>query len=277
MEPVKPTAVAPGNWDVRESGPLDAEHTLLLLPGVMCTTIAMEQIMDALAPAAMRVVAATLPGFGRTWHPDDLSMENYAALAAKLAADLGADVVAGHSLGANVAIEMVATGRFHGPVALLSPSFSREDEAKELGAMNRIGRVPGIGLLEWTAMLKLLPRSLKSKLPAENADAFTADLANNDPRFCRAIVRSYFEYLDQHGSLVPRLCESGVKAVVAFGDDDEIGLTDEERRGLEASPDVSLVTITEATHFMIVEQPAQIAKLICELAGVASTPVAQRS
>src|SRR4051795_2243634 len=103
MEPVKPAAVAPGRWDVRESGPLDAEHTVLLLPGGMCTTVAMEPIMDALAPAAIRVVAATLPGFGRTWHPDDLSVENYAALAGKLAADIGADVVAGHSLGANVA------------------------------------------------------------------------------------------------------------------------------------------------------------------------------
>jgi pimeloyl-ACP methyl ester carboxylesterase len=277
MEPVKPAAVAPGRWDVRESGPLDAEHTVLLLPGGMCTTVAMEPIMDALAPAAIRVVAATLPGFGRTWHPDDLSMENYAALAGKLAADIGADVVAGHSLGANVALEMVAAGGFYGPVALLSPSFSREDEAKELGTMNSIGRVPGIGLLAWTAMLKVMPRAMKSKLPAESADVFATDLANNDPRFCRALVRNYFKYLDRHGSLVPRLCDSSVKAVVAFGDDDEIGLTDEERRGLEASADVSLVTITEATHFMVVEQPAQIAKLICELAGVASTPVAQRS
>jgi pimeloyl-ACP methyl ester carboxylesterase len=277
MEPLKPAAVAPGHWEVRESGPVDAEHTLLLLPGGMCTTVAMEPIMDALAPAAIRVVAATLPGFGRTWHPDDLSMENYAALATKLAADVGADVVAGHSLGANVALEMVATGSFDGPVALLSPSFSREDEAKEFRTMNSIGRVPGIGLLAWTAMLKVMPRAMKSKLPAESADVFAADLANNDPRFCRDVVRNYFEHLDRHGSLVPRLCESSVEAVVAFGDADEIGLTDEERRGLEASPHVSLVTISDATHFMVVEQPAQIAKLICELAGVASTPIAQRS
>src|SRR3954447_954466 len=265
------------SWDVRESGPLDAEHTVLLLPGGMCTTVAMEQIIAALAPVAIRVVAATLPGFGRTWHPDDLSVENYAALAGKLAADVGADVVAGHSLGANVAIEMVATGAFDGPVALLSPSFSREDEAKELGAMNRIGRVPGVGLLAWMAMVKVMPRAMKSKLPAESADALAADLGNNDARFCRALVRRYYEYLDRHGSLVARLCDSRVKAVVAFGDNDEIGLTDEERRGLEACSTVSLVTISDATHFMVVEQPAQIAKLICDLAGVTSTPVAQRS
>jgi pimeloyl-ACP methyl ester carboxylesterase len=170
-------------------------------------------------------------------------------------------------MGANVALEMAAAGVFDGPLALLSPSFSREDEVSALATMNGIGRVPGIGLLAWSAMLKVMPRAMKSKLPAESADAFAADLANNDARFCRAVVRDYYEYLDRHGSLVPRLCESGVKAVVAFGDDDEIGLTDEERRGLEASPDVSLVTITGATHFMVVEQPAQIADLICELAA----------
>ena len=133
--------------------------------------------------------------------------------------------------------------------------------------MNSIGRVPGIGLLAWRAMVKIMPRAMKSKLPPDHADAFAADLGNNDPRFCRASVRSYYEYLDRHGSLVARLCDSGVKAVVAFGDDDEIGLTDEERRGLEASPNVSLVTITGATHFMVVEQPALIAELIGELAG----------
>jgi pimeloyl-ACP methyl ester carboxylesterase len=269
MESVTPTAVAHGHWDMRESGPRDAEHTVLLLPGGMCTTVAMGPIMGALAPAAIRVVAATLPGFGRTWHPDDLSMENYAALTAELAADVGANVVAGHSLGANVALEMAAAGAFHGPLVLLSPSFSREDEAKELGALNSIGRVPGVGLLAWNAMLKVMPRAMKSKLPAESADVFAADLANNDARFCRALVRDYYRYLDRHGSLVSRLCESGVKAVVAFGDDDQIGLTDEERRGLEACSDVSVVTITGATHFMVVEQPAQIAELICEVAGVA--------
>jgi pimeloyl-ACP methyl ester carboxylesterase len=267
MESVTPTAVAHGHWDMRESGPRDAEHTVLLLPGGMCTTVAMGPIMGALAPAAIRVVAATLPGFGRTWHPDDLSMENYATLAGELAADLGADVVAGHSMGGNVALEMVASGAFAGPVALLSPSFSREDEAKELGTMNSIGRVPGVGLLAWMAMVKVMPRAMKSKLPPDSAEAFAADLGNNDPRFCRSVVRSYYGYLDRHGSLATRLCESGVNAVVAFGDDDEIGLTDAERSTLEASPNVRLVTITEATHFMVVEQPAQIADLICELAG----------
>src|SRR4051794_7711545 len=136
MEPVKPTAVAPGRWDVRESGPLDAEHTLLLLPGGMCTTVAMEPIMDALAPAAIRVVAATLPGFGRTWHPDDLSIENYAALAGKVAPRVGAGGGGGHSLGANVAVEVGGAGALGGPVALLSPRVSRGGRGKGRGGVS---------------------------------------------------------------------------------------------------------------------------------------------
>ena len=58
------------------------------------------------------------------------------------------------------------------------------------------------------------------------------------------------------------------RAVVAFGDNDEVGLTGHERSGLEACPDVALVTIPDATHFMIVEQPGWIAERIVELAGV---------
>jgi pimeloyl-ACP methyl ester carboxylesterase len=64
---------------------------------------------------------------------------------------------------------------------------------------------------------------------------------------------------------VPRLCQSGVKSYVVFGDNDEIGLTDEERKGLEAGTNVRLVTVRDATHMLIIEQPTRIAELILEL------------
>src|SRR3954453_24039183 len=143
------TGMSYEGWDVRESGPADAQRTVLLLPGGMCTHVAFEPIIAALADAPIRVVAATLPGFGRTAYPADMTIENYASLAGKLAADVGADLVGGHSLGANVALEMAAAGAFEGPVLLLSPSFSREDEDTALGVMNAIGRVPGFGGLAW--------------------------------------------------------------------------------------------------------------------------------
>jgi pimeloyl-ACP methyl ester carboxylesterase len=253
------------DWDIRRSGPSDAASTVLLLPGGMCTAVFFEPIMDALVGAPVQVVAATLPGFGRTPYPANLSVESYAALAGQLAAEVGADLVGGHSLGGNVALEMAASGMFECPLLLLSPSFSREDEARELGMLDRLGRVPGIGQLAWLAMLKAMPRAMGKRFPAERRAALVAGMTNNDPKFCRRIVRAYYQYLDTHGSLVPRLCQSGVKSYVVFGDNDEIGLTDDERRGLETCANVTLVTVRDATHLLIIEQPARIAALILEL------------
>ena len=96
------------------------------------------------------------------------------------------DIVGGHSLGGNVVLlEMPARGEFDGPVLLLSPTFSREDEARELGVLDRLGAVPGVGQLAWLAMLKALPKAMGKRFPAERREALVAGMANNDPRFCR--------------------------------------------------------------------------------------------
>lgn len=252
-------------WTVYESGPAGAEHAALLLPGGLCTAAFYDDVLadPRLAAAPIRFAAATVPGFGGTPPLGDLRFESYAAAAAELAADLGCDVVVGHSMGANVAIEMLGTGRFTGPAVLLSPSFSHEDEAKALDVMDRLGRVPGLGRLAWWAMLKALPRAMKKEFPAARAEALVAEMQGNDSRLCRALVRRYFEYVDRHGSLVSRLCDSGVRAWAAFGDGKgEVGLTDEERRGLESCPNVELVTIRGSGHFALNDNPGIVAGLI---------------
>jgi pimeloyl-ACP methyl ester carboxylesterase len=254
-------------WTVHESGPGGGEHAALLLPGGLCTAAFYDDVLadPRLADSPIRFAATTVPGFGGTRPLDDLRVESYAAAAAELAADLGCDVVVGHSMGANVAIEMLGAGLFKGSAVLLSPSFSREDEWAGLGVMDRIGRVPGVGLMTWRAMLKAMPRMLKKELPAGRGEALAAELLRNDARFCRASVRHYFEYLDRHGSLVSRLCESGARAWVAFGDGKgEAGLTDDERRGLERCPNVELVTIHGSGHFALTDNPGIVAGLILE-------------
>ena len=87
-------------WDLRESGPTDADHTVLLLPGSLCTAAFFEGLMAELRliEAPIRLVAARLPGFGGTPPPEDITMENYGGLAGKLASGVGCDVVVGHSL-----------------------------------------------------------------------------------------------------------------------------------------------------------------------------------
>src|SRR3954447_3847517 len=115
------------DWDLRECGPPGADHTVLLPAGALCTVAFFEDLMaePKLTDASVHLVAATLPGFGNSQPPDDLSVESYASLAGRLAADIGCEAVLGHSLGANVAIEMAAGGKFSGPLVLLSPSFSQ--------------------------------------------------------------------------------------------------------------------------------------------------------
>src|SRR3954451_2968690 len=188
-------------WELRESGPAGADHAVLLLAGALVTAAYYDDMLaePRLKEASVRFVAATLPGYAGTQPPDELSMDNYARLAGKLAADFGCEAVVGHSLGANVAIEMLAAGHFSGPLVLLAPSFSRKDESKFPRVLDRIGRV--LGHLPYAAMLKVIGPAMKGSLPPDRHAALVAELKKNDPRFLRRQTRRYLDYLDQHGSL----------------------------------------------------------------------------
>ena len=163
------------HWDIAESGPPDAERTVLLLPGGMCTAMFYEELMAEPILAELHLIAATLPGHGGTPAPADVSMENYARLASEFAADFNCDVVVGHSMGANVALEMAASGDFHGPLVLLAPSFSRQDEAVFLRALDHLARV--LGPLPYVAMLKMIGGAFGgSPLPPARQHALIAEL-----------------------------------------------------------------------------------------------------
>src|SRR5437660_1126852 len=99
-------------WDLYEAGPLDAKQTVLLLPGGMCSARSYAEVMAEPALAGTRLVAATLPGHAGAAPPDDFSIENCARLTETLAARIGADVVVGFSMGACVAVEMIASRDF---------------------------------------------------------------------------------------------------------------------------------------------------------------------
>jgi len=251
-------------WILRESGPDGADHTVLLLPGALATPAFYDDLLaePAMSDPSIRFVATTVPGFGGTPAPDDLTMESYARQAGRLAAELGCDLVVGHSLGGNVALEMVGSGVFSGPVVLISPSFSRTDESKFPRALDRLSVV--LGHLPYSLMLMLIGPAMSSSLPPHRRDVLIAELKKNDARFLRRQTRFYLEYLDRHGTLAPRLCDSGVRAWVVFGDHDDVGLADEERDVLEKCPAVTLVTISDAGHFTLNQKPGEIAKIVLD-------------
>src|SRR5215218_10215712 len=108
-------------WVLHESGRESADHTVLLLPGALCTAAFYDDLLaePSMSKTRIRFVATTVPGFGGTAPPKDMSMESYSKLAGKLASELGCDAVVGHSLGANIAIEMASAGEFSGPLVPL--------------------------------------------------------------------------------------------------------------------------------------------------------------
>jgi pimeloyl-ACP methyl ester carboxylesterase len=257
-------------WIVHESGPVDAEHAILMIPGGLCPWLFYEDVVAELQlrGARLRCVATTIPGHAGTPPPVDLSQEAYARSASQLAKDLGCDIVIGHSMGANVAVEMAALGTFSGPVALLSPTFSREDEARFLWLLDRIGRIPGLGILAWKATTRIIPSAMKGFIPPGHQEAWTAELRKNDWRFFRAGIRRYFEYLNTQPSLVGRFCESPVKAWVVFGGPKDTGLKDEERHALQACPTTSMIEWPDAGHNTLGETAA-VTDLILEVATAA--------
>ena len=245
---------------------------MLLLPGALASPAFYDDLLaePAINQAKIRFVAATLPGFGGTPAPDDVTLENYARVAATITAELRCDAVVGHSLGANVAIEMVLAGEFSGSVVLISPSFSRQDESKFPRALDRLSRV--FGHLPYALMLKIIGPAMKSSLPEHRRDALIGELKNNDPQFLRRQTRDYLEYLDRRGTLAPQLCASGVPAWVVFGDHDDVGLADDERGRLEQCPSVSLITIADAGHFTLNEKPARIADVLLDALEQSARP-----
>jgi len=257
-------------WALHEFGPGDAAHRVLLLPGALCTAAFYDDLLaePSIRDAPIRFVATTLPGFGNTAPLDDLSMEGYARRSAQLARDLGCDVVVGHSLGANVAIEMAASGEFSGPVLLLSPSFSRKDESRFPRALDRLSRL--LGHLPYSLMLKLVGPAMKSSLPATRREELIGELKKNDPRFLRRQTHLYLGYLDRNGSLVQRFCDSGSRAWVVFGGSGDVGLAADERALLEAAPQVTLVELPGAGHFTLNQKPSAIAALVHEAVASAT-------
>src|SRR5262245_35736433 len=163
-------------WVVHESGPAGADHAVLLLPGALATPAFYDDVLaePAIRDGSIRFVATTLPGFGGTPAPEDVSMENYAQAAGLIASEHGCDTVVGHSLGGNVAIEMVASGAFAGPVVLISPSFSREDESKFPRALDRLSTV--FGHLPYSLMLKIIGPAMSGSLPPHRRDALIGEL-----------------------------------------------------------------------------------------------------
>ncbi|HET9728578.1 MAG TPA: alpha/beta hydrolase [Acidimicrobiia bacterium] len=257
------------DWELRDSGPADAAHTVLLLPGGMCSAGSYAEVMAQPALASMRMVAATLPGHAGAPPPESYTIEHNAQLAAELAAKVSADVVVGFSMGATVAFEMVCSGAFKGPAVLTGISLSSKDEAAIFMAIVKLGNVLG-GVP--SAMLAKLAAAMIKKLPVppERVQELRADFRKNVPQHIRQSLREYARYLHKYDDPAAKLCGAGNPTWVVHAEKGDGGLTDAERRTLEACAHVHVVTIPGNVFFLPPEVPDRIAQVIVEAVGSAT-------
>jgi pimeloyl-ACP methyl ester carboxylesterase len=265
--PFPPVAV---DWQLRESGPTDARRTVLLLPGGMCSAGSYAELMAQPALAQTRLVAATLPGQAGAPSPDDYSVEHYARSVTELATKVGADVVVGFSMGAVVAVEMVTSGSYAGPVVLLGVSLSPKDEPAFFRALIRstsaLGNLP-------MRLLAAGAGSMVKRIPAspDRRSQLREDFRRNRPRDMRLALHAYLRWLHRHDDRAERLCEAGVPMWTVHAEKGDGGLTDEERRTLERCPHAHVVTVPGAVFFLPNEIPERVAEIIGEaLAAVPS-------
>jgi len=248
------------DWELREQGPADAAQTVLLLPGGMCSAGSFAEVMAEPSLAGMRLVAATLPGQAGAPPLDDSSVENYARVVSELAEQIGADIVLGFSMGAVVAVEMVVSGAFTGPVVLLGVSLSTKDEPWFFRALVRL-RAGGLLAKPAASMVKRIPAT------AERHEELRADFRKNVSADAQQSLREYLAWLGRSEGRAQRLCDAGVPTWVVHAEKGDGGLTDEERRTLEGCPHVRLVTIPGHVFFLPNEVPGRIADVLVQAAG----------
>ena len=259
-----PTTGATRLWDLGHHGPASPSGgSVLLLPGAMCTAAFYDDVAadPRVRDGDTRWITATPPGFGGQPVPDGFvpTVEAYAEIAGDLAAEVGADTIVAHSYFANVAIEMAVTGRFTGRLVLLSPCFAAADEESDTRMFARLAGVPVVGRVVWRLLPKLMGVGMKGRFPAAAQARLVAEMKRFGPKVTRRLVRSYFAYLETHeGAIATRLCGSGVATWLVRGEDDEVGFSELERRKLQNCPRVSLITVREAKHFVMADQPGAV-------------------
>ncbi|MFI1106054.1 alpha/beta fold hydrolase [Streptomyces melanogenes] len=255
-------------WDLLVSGPADAQQTVLLLPGGLNSARSYAEVMAEPALARCRLVAATLPGHCGTAPPEDFTIATLVRHTARLAEEQACDVMVGFSMGATVALEMVATGAFTGATVLLGNSMSAADEPAFFRAICRLGDV--LGPLPAAALLKLMgPASKGMRVSPERRAELLGDLRSNDPHTVRRILRGYLDHLVGHEQPATRLCAAGVPVWVVHAEKGDGGLTADERRTLEACPHATAVTIPGTSYFLPNEEPRRIAELVVDALAAA--------
>ena len=251
-------------WERLIVGPLDADRSVLLLPGGANAARSFDLVMAEPALSGVRLVATTLPGMAGAPVSAEVSIPAVARRAGELARENACDVVVGFSYGATIALDMVLSGHFQGPVVLLGLALTTPDESTffryVVRVSQKVGRWPMAILFR---LMPLMARSAKTSEPHKKdlIEDFKQNRAGDAVRVCG----EYLDYIAADRNFAAELAASGSPVWVVHAEEKgDGGLTDAERATLEAAPNVTLVTIPGAVFLIPDEAPQRTAAVIAD-------------
>ena len=251
-------------WERLIVGPLDADRSVLLLPGGACAARSFDLVMAEPALSGVRLVATTLPGMAGAPVSAEVSIPAVARRAGELARENACDVVVGFSYGATIALDMVLSGHFQGPVVLLGLSLTTPDESTFFRSVVRVSQK--VGRWPMAILFRLMPLMARSAKTSERhkkdlIEDFKQNRAGDAVRVCG----EYLDYIAADRNFAAELAASGSPVWVVHAEEKgDGGLTDAERATLEAAPNVTLVTIPGAVFLIPDEAPQRTAAVIAD-------------
>ena len=256
-------------WEILTVGPDDADRSVLLLPGGANAARSFDLVMADPALSGVRLVATTMPGMAGAPLTGDVSVPALARTAGVMAKEQRCDVLVGFSHGATVALDMLLSGHFHGPVVLLGISLTTEDEAGFFRAVVRVSQRAG----SWpmAVLLRLLPLVARfAKIPEPHKRDLIEDLKQNRAGDSVRVSGPYLDYIAADRDYAAQLAASGSAVWVVHAEKGDGGLTDAERATLDAAANVTLVTIPGAVFLLPDEAPEQTAAVIATALSTAT-------
>src|SRR6187399_886753 len=179
-------------WELLTAGPPEADRSVLLLPGGANAARSFNLVMADPGLSGVRLVATTLPGMAGAPVAEDVSIPALSRRAGELAKEHGCDLVVGFSHGATVALDMLLSGHFHGPVVLLGISLTTQDESRFFRAAVRASQK--VGSWPLAVLLRLVPLMARSaKTPELHKKELIEDLKQNRARDSVRLTSAYLD------------------------------------------------------------------------------------
>src|SRR6185295_4114321 len=155
---------------------------------------------------------------------EEVSIPAVARRAGELAKDNACDVVVGFSYGATIALEMVLSAHFQGPVVLLGIAVTTPDEAGFFRAVVRASQK--VGSWPMAILFRLLPLMARSaKSPQPHKRELIEDLKQNRARDSVKLRAEYLDYIAADQDYAAQLVASGTPVWVVHAEKGDGGLT----------------------------------------------------